>query len=97
MFFCDFRNTAFATGDHDAIAAIGQFLTKDPGGPWQSSGMSRNAIFMQLKREFEFDVEAAVDSEELERKRVGGRTDGSRGNTVRVRFGGRRLGLGRLH
>lgn len=59
--FRDFRDKAFTTGDPKAVAAVGQFLVKDPGGPFQVVGVTRKAVLAQLKREFDLDVEAAVD------------------------------------
>jgi hypothetical protein len=71
--FRSFRDKAFTTGDHRAVAAVGQFLVKDPGGPFQAAGVTRKAVLTQLRREFQFDVEAAVD--ELDRERAGGGTE----------------------
>jgi len=42
------------SGDRDAVAAIGQLLVR------QASGISRREIFGQLKKEYRFDVKAAV-------------------------------------
>ena len=71
--FRSFRDKAFTTGDHRAVAAVGQFLVKDPGGPFQAAGVTRKAVLTQLRREVQFDVEAAVD--ELDRERAGGGTE----------------------
>ncbi|KIM83919.1 hypothetical protein PILCRDRAFT_87864 [Piloderma croceum F 1598] len=51
--FREFRNKAFTTGDANAIAALGQFLAKEPGGPVQAvgSGMTREAWTNWIERE----------------------------------------------
>ncbi|KAJ7045204.1 hypothetical protein C8F04DRAFT_1068045 [Mycena alexandri] len=82
--FRRFRDAALGTGDQQAVAAMGEFLVKGPGGaagllggcalggPVVQLGMERQDAFDQLTREFGFDVESAVSA--LERKRGDGLT-----------------------
>ncbi|KAJ7439953.1 hypothetical protein FB451DRAFT_142725 [Mycena latifolia] len=85
--FRTFRDAALTTGDAAAVAAIGQFLVKPPGGvvgmfnsptaalggPVVQLGMNKQDAFDQLEREYGFDVKPAVEA--LERKRGGGLTE----------------------
>ncbi|KAK7063562.1 hypothetical protein R3P38DRAFT_2819103 [Favolaschia claudopus] len=80
--FRRFRELALSTGERRAVAALGQFLVKGPGGTYAKKfggphaalggpvvqlGLDRQDAFDQLQREYEFDVKSAV--EQLERKR----------------------------
>ncbi|KAJ7760104.1 hypothetical protein DFH07DRAFT_816878 [Mycena maculata] len=70
--FRTFRDAAFTTGSRNAVAAIGQFLVKKPGGavavfespkaggPIVQLGMVPQDEFDQLEREHGFDVKSAV-------------------------------------
>ncbi|KAJ7731203.1 hypothetical protein B0H16DRAFT_1773024 [Mycena metata] len=82
--FRTFRDMALTTGDRQAVAAMGEFLVKGPGGavgllggcvlggPVVQMGMDRQDALDQLTREFGFHVESAVNA--LERKRADGLT-----------------------
>ncbi|KAJ7144771.1 hypothetical protein C8R43DRAFT_1013981 [Mycena crocata] len=85
--FRRFRELALNTGDREAVAAIGQFLVKEPGGAVAmfgsetaalggqvlQMGLDRQDAFDQLEREYGFDVKAAV--KDLERERDAGFTE----------------------
>jgi hypothetical protein len=87
--FRTFRHLALTTGDREAVATIGQFLVKKPGGavamfgdstsrcalggPIVQLGFDPQDAFDQLQREYGFDVKSAVNA--LERKRGDGLTE----------------------
>lgn len=54
IFFRETHAKAIASGDRDAVAAIGQLLVRQP------NGISRGEILAQLKIDYGFDIEVAV-------------------------------------
>jgi hypothetical protein len=64
LLFRQNREKAMTTGDHAAVAIMGQILQEKSS----EIGMTREQIMRQLKKEYEFDVDAAVM--ELDIRRV---------------------------